>query len=248
METLRKPFFILAVILSLITVLVESGSGLFLGGDAANLDKVFELAPHLAEHREDMDPQSVGGETPPGKAIWSMSVLDGLVLFTVGLMGLPLFITHRLHGKVQGIATVIVALLALLFALYQIFQILTEVLIMISLFMAVPFGLIAYLAGWGFFDRGGAAVVLGFSLMLKLGFAGCLVLAHQRFLQNKGLVLIILTTLVAVLIVSFLHGLVPIFLVSITDRIAAIIVLILVIIWAIFLFIGGLISVFKAIV
>lgn len=248
MEKLRKPFFIVAVILCLITVLVESGSGLFLGGDAAGLDKVFELAPHLAEYREDLDPNTVGGETPPGKAIWSMSVLDGLVLFTMGLMGLPMFITHRLHGRIQGIATVIVSLLALLFAVYQIFKILAEVLIMISLFMAPPFGQIAYLAAWGFFDRGGAAVVLGIALMLKLGFAGSLILAHPRFLQNKGLVLIILTTLVAVLIVSFLHGLVPIFLVSITDRVAAIIVLILVIIWAIFLLIGGLISVFKAIV
>jgi hypothetical protein len=248
METLRKPFFIAAVILSLITVLLESGSGLFLGGEKADVDKLFALAPHLAASRGDVDPESIGKNTPPGKAIGCVGVLDGLVLFTVGLIGLPLFITHRVHGKVQGLATVIVAVLALIFAFYQIFRVLGEVLLMIGLFMATPFGQIAYLAAWGFFDRGGAAVVLGLGMALKLCFAGFLILAHQRFLQNKGLVLIILTSLVAGLIVSFLHGLVPIFLVSITDGVAAIIVLILVVVWAIFLLIGGIMSVFKAIV
>jgi hypothetical protein len=247
MESLRKPFFIAAIIISLITVLVESGSGLFLGGEKADLDKVLQLAPHLAEHRDDIDPQSVGKETPPGKAIACMAVLDGLVLFTVGLIGLPFFISHRLQGRIQGLATVIVSVLALIFGIYQIFTILAEALIMIGLFTAAPFGTIAYLAAWGFFDRGGAAVVIGFGLILKLGFAGFLILAHQRFLQNKGLVLIIVTTLVASLVVSFLHALVPIFLVSITDRIAAIVVLILVVVWGIFLLIGGIISVIKAI-
>jgi hypothetical protein len=34
-------------------------------------------------------------------------------------------------------------------------------------------------------------------------------LAHQRFVQNKGIVLLILTSLTANIIVSFLHTLVP---------------------------------------
>ena len=51
-----------------------------------------------------------------------------------------------------------------------------------------------------------------------------MVLAHQRFLQNLGLVLIIIGALVANLIVSFLHALVPGFLVSISDAVAGIVV------------------------
>jgi hypothetical protein len=50
-------------------------------------------------------------------------------------------------------------------------------------------------------------------------------------LQNKGLVLIIVCSLLANLSVSFLHGLVPSVLVSITDGIAGIILLILAAIW-----------------
>jgi hypothetical protein len=100
---------------------------------------------------------------------------------------------------------------------------------------------------WGFFNTGAAKVALGLLLALKLGFAFCLVLAHQRFLQNKGLVLIVLTSFVANLVVSFLHALVPSILVSITDSIAAIVVLILAAIWAFIFLIGSIISIVKAI-
>ena len=69
-----------------------------------------------------------------------------------------------------------------------------------------------------------AGVLLGLIMTLKFGFAGCLAFAHQGFLKMKGLVLIVLTSMLAGIIVSFLHGLVPGILVSITDAIAAIIV------------------------
>jgi hypothetical protein len=52
---------------------------------------------------------------------------------------------------------------------------------------------------------------------------------------------------VANLIISFLHGFVPIILVSITDAIGAIIVGILAVIWAIILLVFAIISVIKAI-
>jgi len=146
-----------------------------------------------------------------------------------------------------GLASVIVSFFVLLGAIVLIFATLFEVLLMIGLFTAVPFGTIAYLAEWGFFDRSGAAVTLGALLFLKLVFVVCLILAQQRFLQNKGLVLILLTSLLANLIISFLHGLVPLPLVSITDGIGAIIVLILAAIWALLMFIFGIISVVKAI-
>ena len=45
-------------------------------------------------------------------------------------------------------------------------------------------------------------------MLLKIGFVAFLRSAHQRFLQNKGLMLIIIMTLMANLIVSFLHELV----------------------------------------
>ena len=83
-------------------------------------------------------------------------------------------------------------------------------------------------------------------MTLKLGFVICLVLAQQRFIQNRGLVLLIITSFLASIITSFLQGLVPFFLVSITDGIAAIVVVVLALIWAVVFLIGSLISIIKA--
>jgi hypothetical protein len=58
---------------------------------------------------------------------------------------------------------------------------------------------------------------------------------------------IVITSLVAGVIVSFLHGLVPTILVSITDAIAAIIVAILAALWAVFFLIGSIPSIVKTI-
>jgi len=162
-------------------------------------------------------------------------------------MGMSFLLTDRLIGRVQGVLTLIMSLIVAIFAIFSILTTFVNVLVMIALFTAAPFGTIAYLAKWGFFDRSGATTVLGLLMVLKLAFAGCLVLAHQRFLQNKGLVLIILTSLLANVIVGFLHGIVPLFLVSITDGIAGIVALILAAIWAIVLLIGAIIAVIKAI-
>jgi hypothetical protein len=84
-------------------------------------------------------------------------------------------------------------------------------------------------------------------MALKVLFAVLLVLSHPRFLQNKGLVLLIATSLVANVVVAFLHGFVPLVMVSITDALAAIVVGILAAIWAILMLVGSLISIFKAI-
>lgn len=253
MDTLRKPFFIAAIVLSILTVLVEMGSGLALRAKTADTGALLAQAGKvsgMAEHLDKIDPSTMGDlqqRKPPGVGIPLMAFLDGLIVFTVGLMGAQFFLGERLQGRIQGIVTLIVSLLVLLAAIVAIFLTLAKVLIMVGLFLAVPFGTLAYLAIWGFFNTGAAKAALGLLMALKLGLGACLVLAHQRFLQNKGLVLIILTSLLANIVVSFLHALVPSILVSITDGIAGLIVLILAAIWAIFLLIGSIISVVKAI-
>jgi hypothetical protein len=95
---------------------------------------------------------------------------------------------------------------------------------------------------------GTAYAALSLIMLLKIVFAVCLVLAQQRFLQNKGLVLIICTSFLANLLVVFLYGFVPGFLVSIADVIAALVICILAIIWGIVYLIGGVVSVIKVIV
>ena len=71
--------------------------------------------------------------------------------------------------------------------------------------------------------------------------------ANLVSLQNKGLVLLILTSFLGNLIISFLHNFVPIILVSITDALGGIVVAILAVIWAIFFMIFAIISIVKAI-
>jgi hypothetical protein len=85
-------------------------------------------------------------------------------------------------------------------------------------------------------------------MTLTIIFAICLVLAHQRFLQNKGFVLIIVCSLVAKLVILFLHGLVPSPLVSITDCVGGLVVIVIAAIWSMIYLVGGVISVIKVIV
>ena len=265
MDTLRKPFFFVALGLMLLVVLVEVGSVPALGWVSENITKVRSTAagilppgPNsggssvsstLAKLDSDQKAQfdNLASARPPGLGIPYMALLDAVVLFTIGLMGLGLVIPERIQGRGQGCLTFIFGLVVILGAIVLVFIALALVLVMISLLLAVPFGTIAYLALFGSFDKGGAAAVLSLIMLLKFGFVICLFLAQQKFLQNKGLVLLVLTSLLANIILSFLHGLVPGFLVSITDGIGEIIMAILAVIWALILLIGSLFGIVKAI-
>ena len=227
LEELRRPLFIVALVLITLAFLVELGSAGFIDNVTPADKPSYDLPT-------------------PGWGIPYLALLDGLLLFTVALIGASLLIPERVHGRVQGIVTLIVSLLVLLGAIAAIFLAITLLTLMVSLLLAVPFGTIVYFATFADFDVAASRTTLGIVMPLKLAFAVCLVLAHQRFLENKGLVLIILTSLLATLIVSFLHGFIPGFLVSITDDIAAIIVAILAAIWALVFLIGSIPAIVKA--
>lgn len=182
---------------------------------------------------------------PPGMGIGYMALLDGLVLFSGILLAAPLVITHQHHAKLQGFATLIVGLITLVSGIVMIVEAITKLMLMAGFLMAIPFGTIVYMAKWAGFDRPSATAILSLLMMCKLGFAICLVLAHEGILKNKFLIVIIISSLLANIILSFLHGLVPGFLVSITDAIGGIIVAVLALIWALFFLIGSIISIIK---
>lgn len=254
MERLRKGFFAAALVCIAIAVLVEVGSlGVLRTGGNGNLNAVVPADGEVREAFEafeNADPSDLeqlqDQDKPPGRAIPTMGLLDGIVLFTAALIGVSLIVRERIQGRVQGVVTLIFSLLTLIGSALAAIAAVAAVMLMVALFLAVPFGTLAYLALYGFFNRGGASAALGLLMMLKIGFAVCLVLAHQRFLQNKGLVLLIITSFLGNVIVSFLHGIVPGFLVSITDGIAAIVVAVLAVIWAVVLLVGSVPSVIKA--
>ncbi len=231
MGDLRKPFLVVAIILMVLVVLVELGSGLVLGGAPAGnalRDQQDSLAVDNVDNLGDV-------EEPPGRAILYLVLVDGILLYTVGLMGLSLVIPEKVQARAQGCATFILSLILIIVGIILAIIAFVELIVMVTLFLAVPFGTIAYLALWGFFPRGDASVLLSLLMFLKIAFCVFLVLAQQRFLMMKGLMLLVLTSLVCNVIVAFLQNLPPIILVSIFDNIAALIVAIIAIIWAIIL-------------
>jgi hypothetical protein len=228
LDSMRKPFFVVALIVIFLTVMVELGS----------------MAALNLPARADA-PLNV---SPTGKAIPALAFLDGLIFYATLIIGIALLIPERVQSKVQGIVTLIFSILLILGCVTVIIADIVLLMLMVGLLLAIPFGTIAYFAMWASFNTGGAQVALSLIMTLKIIFAVCLVLAQQRFLENKGLVLIIITSLVSNLIIGFLHGFVPGFLVSITDDIAAIVVCVLAIIWAVVYLIGAIVSVIKVIV
>lgn len=228
-DELRRPVFIVALILIAATVLIEIGGAAF----------VNEQAPTFG---------AAISRPSPGYAISFLASIDGLLLYSICLMTIALFGAREVSGRLQGIAGLVLALFALVALLAMIFMAIGLLILMISLLLAPIFGTLAYLAMFGNFDREAAAGTLSLILLLKVGFAICLVIAQQRFLQNKSLVLLIGLSLLCTMLISFLHAFPPGVLVSITDVIAALVIAIIAFIWAIVLLVGSVIAIVKAVV
>jgi hypothetical protein len=219
------PFFIVCLILMAAIMLVEIGSLAWIGGPSEE-----ELAT-------------------PGIGIPYLALVDGVLLFTIGYWGLAAgkIIPAPIFGMIGGIASFIVMLLLFLASIALIFVALLLLTMMVTLFLSAPFGTIAYFAAFADFDVGPARVTLGFLMLLKIALVIFLVLAQQTFLANKTFVVLLATSLLANVIVSFLHGLMPSFLVSILDAVAAIVVGVLAAIWALIKLIGSIVPAFKGI-
>jgi hypothetical protein len=216
---LRKIPLIIALALVVVCVLLELGSAAFLHG---------------------------GGDDPPGIGIPYLALVDGIFAYSLALMVLALVLPMNIQAKLQGIVSVILMFFLALGTIVLIFVALAKLLLMVGLFFAFPFGTAAYMGLWGSFPRGAAIAILSLLMLLKIVASICLPIAHQRFLNDKGLILLVATSLVATIVVSFLHGIVPVPLVHITDALAAIIVGILALIWAVVVLIGSIIAVFYA--
>jgi hypothetical protein len=265
LDRLRVPFLVVAILLNMVVVAAEVG----LRGYETPLAKLVEslrgkpqssavdpaqtdllsffpgakagvLQGQLDKLKESGDP--VRSLQTFGYGLRSLQFVDGLLLFTLLLVGMGVIVPPALQARVQGVLTLVFSLLVIFAAIALIFVALVEVILMVSILLAFPFGTIIYLIKWGHFDRSTAAGILGLFFTLKLMAGGALVLAQQRFLQNIGLVVIFIVTLVANIIVSFLHALVPGFLVSITDGIAGIVVAILGAILAVILLVQAALS------
>lgn len=273
MEALRKPFFFAALILLVLMLLLELGSLPFIqrptvpsSGSALNLSNIktslHQAAQYLPEQQQEQlntsidqlsaddlnqaASQAQDQSRPPGLGVPYLALLEGLLLFTIGLMAAGLLYKEQVQARIQGIATFVFALCMLLLAIALLIAAIASTLAMIGLLLAVFIGTIIYLIAFGSFDRGASLALLGILLFLKFCFGACMLLAERRFLQNKGLVLLFATTMLANIIVALLQSLVPGILVSITDGIAGIVVAVLAIIWSVVFLVGSIPSMILA--
>lgn len=250
---LNRPFFLAALIAWFLVVLVELGSSLLPVPDVT--------APQLKvmiEREKEPDQETPGDDElkemaaqrkkdppRPGFAITCLVAFDGIAFLGLFWMGARLVSTAKLTGPLQAITSLIVSLAALVGGMIAVFVIFALLMVMVGLLLAAPFGTLAYLAIWGFFPRGEAAATLGILMFLKLATVVLLVLAQRDFIKNKGLVVLLGLSLLLNMLTTFLHNFPPGILVSITDAIAALIILIVAIIWSLILLVGALFATIK---
>jgi len=172
----------------------------------------------------------------------AVAIFDLFVLMTVGLITAPMILTNAVVGRIQGVLTFIAAFIILVTILASLFSAIS---LLIKIIISLYFPL-SYLFVYADFPVAVAGFFLIFSTLFKIGFVFFMVAAHQRFLENFGLVKICATSLGLTALVSLTHGLPRIF-VSITDDIGAIIILVVALIRSVGFLLGSLPAVKKAI-
>ena len=241
---LRTPAgLIMTMIVALLIISIE------LGGSFSGVVEVFQgfrhefnaskKLPNIDKANYESIKETFEEVNVPCFGVASLLNVDMILFFTVLMMTLPLVIPPQRVANMQGIASLIVGLFVTSFSVMLIVKVLVMLWLMIALLMSIPFGTLIYIVKFGHFDVGYAAIVMSALMTLKIILAAAIVIAHERFLQNKGLVLIIATSLGVMILINVLHNFPPVFLVSITDAIAAIVVSVIAILWAIPFIISG---------
>src|SRR5262245_59043817 len=161
MERLRMPFFVVAMVAAALVVLVELGATYLIGGLAS--------PTRLAQQAGDLGVAVPGGGQvgqPPGIGVPYLALIDVIVVFTVALMAAGMIIPDRVHGRLQGVVTLVASIVLILIAIGLLFLAIAQLILMVTLLLAFPFGTIAYLIIWGSFPRGDAALILSLVMFL----------------------------------------------------------------------------------
>ena len=260
MERIRAPFLVLAVIFMIAAVLTEMGGTALVNSTpigailralptppTISAGDLLENSALVGDAASTVDREKIKNayDEPPGYGVPYLVVLDTIFAFTLASMASGLIIPQSVQAQGQGYVTCLVALATLFGGIVMIFTALAALITMIALLLAIPFGTIIYLIVYGSFDTSTANAILAFVMGLKILSIICILLAHQGFIQRIGLLLLVLSSLVVNIIVTFLLGFPPGFLVSIADAIAGIVVALCGVIWSIPLLIAAIIAMIK---
>jgi len=245
---LRTPFFVMAIVAAALIIACELALSLGVGGNSSGaLNSIGSgLDTETTEVLSDPANAAVAGESPPGSGIRYLALVDGLLLFTVLLLGSSVVFSQRAYARVQGVLTLVVAILWIIGCFVLALMALAKLLLMIGLFVAAPFGTIAYIAAWGWFPVGEAAILLSLLLLLKIVFVGFLVTAQPRFARVKGLMVLIALSVVLQLALGFIHGFLPRVVVSIGDELWALVTAVVALIWAVVMLVMAIPAILNA--
>lgn len=256
MRELRRWALWVAFVAILMTVFVCIGSGFVINPPAIE-ERITMLqsdpggAPEgiSGDDLAELSADEFGEEAqdPPGLGIPYLALTNGLLLVILSLMVLPLVIGARWTPLVGGIVSFLGGLGALIAGIVMAIVAFVALTVMVSLLLAVPFGTLAYLAIFGFFDVWASGAALALVMLLQFAAIVFLLVAQQSMLGNKRLVFFLLLSVLLTLLMMVLHSIVPLILVSITDALGALIVAIVGAIWGLLMLIGGIISLVKQI-
>lgn len=246
---LRKPLFVMAIVVAAMVIACELALSTTVGGGSAGAltETGNGLDPDTAKALSDPANAALTGDSPPGSGIRYLALVDGLLLFTVLLLGSSVIFSQRAYARVQGIVTLVASILWIIGSFVLAVVAFVKLLLMIGLFVAPPFGTIAYLAAWGWFPVGEAAVLLALLLFLKLVFAGFLVAAQPRFLRVKGLMVLLALSVILQLALGLIHGFLPRVVVSIGDEFWAVVTAMVALVWAIVMLIVAIPAIVNAV-
>jgi hypothetical protein len=198
----------------------------------------FASADATPQQRGAVAAEVVDGADNPGLAIPAIGLLDGLLLLSLALMALgevsPATVA-RTGGPLVLLAGIVVIVLGMVMAVAAVVQLT----FMLGLLASPLFGQAVYMALFGSYPRGSAQASLALLMTLRLAGGGALLLWSRSVLQAKGFVLLLLSALAAGVMVSFLLGMVPRVLASVTDAIGAIVVCLVAILWGVVEVVSG---------
>ena len=178
MDTLRKPFFFLAIALIAVCVLVELGVGSLLSdvdASAGQINQALNTLPAdpATQNQVRGEIGTLSQKKRPGLGDWLPRRCWTACCSLRSRSWLAASCCRSRAFRLQGLVTCIGSCLLILLSIVLIIVALLLLLLMVGLLLAVPFGTIAYFAIFGLFAATGANVTLSLLMSLKLGFAVC---------------------------------------------------------------------------
>ena len=183
-------------------------------------------------------------ESTPGLGIHAMAVLSAILLLQVSLYAVGQA-WPALLGRIDGIVKLVAGVLSLLAGIVLALAAFAELMVMLALLMAIPFGLPIYLVKYGDFPADAAQGLLSWVVVLCLIGGVALLLWSQHVLQSTSMILLWLSVVLLSVLLSFLIALPPGFLCALTDAIGAIVIAVVGAIWGVVVLLFGVRGVVK---